>query len=109
MNHYHIPAAAPDAAFCTWVGTALPGQILEYHRGFLILDAYPGSSPLPEPERKKLWLVGRRAYWAAEQGLVHLLQRRLAPSHFSYVALMRLRPRGWSGEFPPVAIAERAS
>jgi hypothetical protein len=34
--------------------------------------------------------LARRAWWAAEQGLVHLVQRRNGPDDFSYLAVARL-------------------
>ena len=77
--------------FCSWVGQASPGDLLEYHRGFLAIDAAPGG--LPDPERTALRVLGRRAAWSAEQRLVHLVQRRIGPGAFSYLAIRRPMPR----------------
>ena len=41
-----------DAEFCFWVGEALPGDTLEYHRGFIAVDV--GSGNLSTPEQKAL-------------------------------------------------------
>ena len=51
------------------------------------------SSDLAEADRKELVRVGRRAWWAAEKNLVYLVQRRLGPDRFSYLAIARARPK----------------
>jgi hypothetical protein len=94
MNH-RITAAAvkslglTEPEFCGWLGTAAPGDMLEYHRGFLLLDIRPDGSRLAPANRNALVLVARRAFWAAEQGWVHLVQRRHGPDDFSYLAIVR--------------------
>ncbi|MCB1489269.1 MAG: hypothetical protein KDJ88_17660 [Bauldia sp.] len=80
-----------DAEFCFWVGEALPGDTLEYHRGFIAVDV--GSGNLSTPEQKALRKLVRSAAWASEAGLVHLVQRRRGPGDFSYLAVKRPRPR----------------
>ena len=77
--------------FCTWVGRAAPGAILEYHRGFLGLDTEVGH--LAANERKALRALARRAAWAFDEGLVHLVQRRIDHGVFAYLAVRRPRPR----------------
>ncbi len=72
-----------------WIGQAAPGEALEYHRGFLALDTVEMFSRLEPAARQELVRMARRAYWAAEQGLVHLVQRRLGPDCFSYIAIAR--------------------
>ena len=95
MPHSHIlPFTRPaeplsEIELCGWIGQALPGDALEYHRGFLALDTDTAASGLPEDERMELRRLARRAMWAAEEGLVHLVQRRLAPDCFSYLAIAR--------------------
>jgi hypothetical protein len=79
--------------FAGWVGSAAPGDRLEYHRGFLAVDIVPAISKLPEPERAALKTLGARAWWAAEQRLVHLVQERLGPGSFAYIAIARPKPR----------------
>ena len=39
-------APLTEIQFCAWVAQALPGDRLEYHRGFLVLDTFPGLSYL---------------------------------------------------------------
>ncbi len=78
--------------FCAWLSQAEAGQALEYHRGFLVLDTDPAISKLPTGERLELKQLASRARWAADKRLLHLLQRRLGDSEFSYIAVARERP-----------------
>lgn len=82
-----------EAQFCAWIGQSVPGATIQYHRGFLAIDTVRASSDLLEIERKELVRVGRRAWWAFEHDLVHLVQRRLAPDRFAYLAVARARPK----------------
>ena len=81
-----------EIEFCAWVSQAVPGDRLEYHRGYLALDAFPAMSKLGENERVELSLLATRAFRAAEQGLVHLVQERVGPDRFAYIAIARPRP-----------------
>jgi len=82
-----------EIQFCAWVAQAMPGDRLEYHRGFLVLDTFPGLSKLGDNERNELRLLGTRAFWTEAQGLVHLVQERLGPDLFSYLAIARPKTR----------------
>ena len=77
---------------CAWLGQAEPGQKLVYFRGFLLVDAIPHGSRLPEPDRAELRRVARRALWAADRGIADLVQRRHGPDDYSYVMIARPRP-----------------
>lgn len=79
--------------FAGWVGAATPGDRLEYHRGFLAVDTIPMISKLPETDRATLKQLAGRAWWAAEQRLVHLVQERLGPDLFAYIAIARPKPK----------------
>ena len=79
--------------FAGWVGAAAPGDRLEYHRGFLTVDTIPMISKLPETDRAALKQVRGRAWWASEQRLVHLVQERLGPDLFAYIAIARPKPK----------------
>ena len=79
--------------FAGWVGAAAPGDRLEYHRGFLAVDIVPVISKLSEHDRSVLKSMAARAWWAAEQRLVHLVQERLGPGSFAYIAIARPKPR----------------
>lgn len=99
-------APLTEIQFCAWIAQALPGDRLEYHRGFLVLDAFPGFSQLVEEERKELALLGQRAFSTQAQGLVHLVQERLGPDRFSYLAIARSRaPQGTATTLSPSAEA----
>ena len=79
--------------FHAWVAQAVSGEALEYHRGFLGIDTGPVISTLPEPERLRLSALASAAHRAFEAGLVHLVQLRLGPDHFAYLAIARRRSR----------------
>jgi hypothetical protein len=85
------PARTPlsEISLCGWIGQAVPGDILEYHRGFLVVDVNPLGTGLPVEERTELSRVAQRAWWASERGLVHLVQRRAGPEVFRYLAIAR--------------------
>ena len=78
-----------EIEFCAWVAQAVLGNRLEYHRGFLACDIVPLVSNLAANERTELSLLATRAAWAEGQGLVHLVQQRLGPDLFSYLAIAR--------------------
>jgi len=96
-------APLTEIQFCAWVAQALPGDRLEYHRGFLVLDTFPGLSKLGDNERTELALLGNRAFWTEGQGLVHLVQERLGPDLFSYLAIARPKTRGTNGAVTQLA------
>lgn len=80
-----------EPELCAWLGQATPGEVLEYHRGFLALDRYPFMSRLSDRERAELIRLSKRAFWAAEQGLAHLVQHRHGPDDYSYLVVARPR------------------
>ena len=103
------PHPISEIEFCGWVGQAVPGDRLEYHRGFLVLDAFPVISKLADPDRKRLALLGARAFWAAEAGLVHLVQERIGPDHFAYIAIARPKPKAASVSLSALLLEEVAA
>jgi hypothetical protein len=82
-----------EAELCGWLGAAAPGDVVEYHRGFLAIDVSPNARHLIERERKELVRLARRALWAAEEGWAHLVQRRHGPGDHSYLLIARPRPK----------------
>jgi hypothetical protein len=96
-----------EIEFCAWVAQATPGDRLEYHRGFLVLDAFPVISKLADPDRKRLALLGSRAFWAAELGLVHLVQERVGPDQFAYIAVARPKPKAAAVSLSELLLAEQ--
>jgi hypothetical protein len=93
---------------CAWLGQAAPQDAVEYHRGFLVLDVNARGICLADRERLELARVARRAWWAAEKELVHLVQRRLGPDTFSYLAIARPRPRTSSVSLSSLLLEEVA-
>ena len=87
------PRPLTDIEFCAWIGQAMPGDRLEYHRGFLGIDATAVISTLPEPERRRLGALASAAHRAFEAALVHLVQVRVGPDRFAYLAIARTKPR----------------
>ena len=97
-----------EIEFCAWVAQAVPGDRLEYHRGFLVLDIFPMFARLPDQQRAELARLGSRAFWAAEQGLVHLVQERTGPDQFAYIAVARSKPKAAAVSLSALLLAERA-
>jgi hypothetical protein len=97
MSNIHALRAAglrvSEVELCVWLSQAGPNDVLEYHRGFLVRDIDMQITPFPDRERLELARVARRALWAAEQRLVHLVQRRCGENVFSYLAIARERPQ----------------
>jgi hypothetical protein len=83
-----------EARLCTWLGKASPGDTLEYHRGALVFDTAPYASRLSEHDRSELRSLARRAAWAQQQGLVHLVQKRHGTDDYSYLIVRAQMPPG---------------
>ena len=92
MENQTLPGLT-DTALCGWLGQTEAGDVLDYHRGFLAVDINAVTSRLPDPERRHLLQVARRALWAAEHGLVHLVQLRGGTNDFLYRMIARPHPR----------------
>jgi hypothetical protein len=76
---------------CDWLGTAFPGDRIEYHRGHLAVDQAHGLSSLRDADCRRLSRVARRALIFAEEGRAHLVQRRHGDGDYSYLAI-KARP-----------------
>jgi hypothetical protein len=85
--------ALDEVGLSAWIAQAAPGETLVYHRGFLAVDATGDVSNLTPERQRTLRGVAAAALRAAEQGLVHLVQARLGPDQFAYIAIARARPR----------------
>lgn len=85
------PEARNEINFCAWVAQAEPGTALVYHRGFLAFDATSVVSKLSNAQRRELRDLASAAWRAAEQDLVHLVQERIGPDRFAYLAIARSR------------------
>lgn len=97
-----------DVTLCAWIAQAAPGERLVYHRGFLGVDTCRGLSAFPDAERRRLWNLGRAAYRAFASGLVHLVQERVGPDRFAYVAIARPRPGAAAASLSRLLLAEAA-
>ena len=80
-----------EIALCAWLAQAEPGEALAYHQGSLAIDRCPPSQPFQAPEARALAKTSDMAMKLAERGFVHLVQRRLAPDQFLYLAIARPR------------------
>jgi hypothetical protein len=97
MTRTLVPFTRPQAplnemALCAWIAQAAPGEALEYHRGLLAVDRDRSVSMLGPRDCARIGRLADRAYAAAEQGLLHLVQRRHGPDDFSYRAIARAAP-----------------
>ncbi len=82
-----------EVGLAAWIAQAAPGEALIYHRGFLAVDTI-GSGQKPGSERQAaLRKLASAALRAAESDLVHLVQARLGPDHFAYIAVARPKPK----------------
>jgi hypothetical protein len=95
MDTISSPLPLSEAALCRWLGEALPGDMLAYHRGHLTRDV--AATGAKARSRAELQRVARRALWASESELVHLVQRRNGPDDYTYLAVARPRPKATSG------------
>jgi hypothetical protein len=93
MNVVPLNITPADISLVAWLNLANPGDALEYHRGYLVLDRAPSNNHLSDAKRVELNLLANCAMRAAEHDLVHLVQRRNAPLDFSYLAIARPRPK----------------
>lgn len=103
------PRPLTDIEFCAWIGQAGPDDRLEYHRGFLGIDTTAVISTLPEPERRRLGALAGAAHRAFEAALVHLVQVRLGPDRFAYLAIARTKPRNAPAPLSQLIATEEAA
>lgn len=95
-----------EIEFCAWVAQAMPGDRLEYHCGYLVLDTYPLFTALDDKARAELARLAGRAFWAAENGLVHLVQERLETDRFAYIAIARPKPKAASASLSALLLTD---
>jgi hypothetical protein len=103
-----VRPAITEIELCAWLAQADPGDVLEYYRGLLAVDRAPFGQPMSAKDRFALGLLGDRAMRLADHGFVHLLQRRLGPDNFSYLAIARPRPRTSPVSLSSLLLAEAA-
>ena len=99
--------ALDEVGLSAWIAQAAPGETLVYHRGFLAVDATSVISKLPAEQQRTLRLVASAALRAAEQGLVHLVQARIGPDQFAYIAVASPKPKAAAVSLSALLLAER--
>ena len=95
------------AEFRGWLARAESCSWFEYHRGLLILDRSPASA-LSDDHRRALAKIANAVFQAAEQGQVHLVQRRRGPFDFSYLAIKSVRAVALRAAAPSPLCSEAA-
>ncbi len=89
----HSAPVLDEAALMAWLGAAASGDRIEYWRGFLAVDASAIASKLEPDDRRQLGRVSARAFRLAQQGKAHLVQCRHGEADYSYLLVVRPRPR----------------
>ena len=82
-------AAVSEISLMAWIDVSNPGARLVYHTGFLVVDTTPNVSLLGKEALEGLRATADAAYRLSELGRVHLVQERLGPDHFAYLAIAR--------------------
>jgi hypothetical protein len=82
-------APTTEIALLAWLSQAEPGDIVEYHRGYLALDRTFRSAELKEVDRIALDRMASLALRLSDYGLIDLVQRRLDGEQFAYLAVAR--------------------
>ena len=90
-----------ESNFSQWLDGAEPGARLEYYRGNLAMAVYA------QGYHSELARLSRRARWASDRRLVHLVQLRHCTDDYSYFAIARLKDTTGAGPF--VVAAETVS
>ena len=89
-------AAGPvldEVGLSAWIAQAAPGEALVYHRGFLAVDTIGSGQKIGIERQAALRNLAAAALRAAVSDLVHLVQARLGPDHFAYIAVARPKPK----------------
>jgi hypothetical protein len=98
-----------EAELLAWFLAASPGDRIAYWRGHLAIDLAPTASPLSQSERRRLRGVKVLALSMAETGLLHLVQQRLGPDDYLYLAIARPRPRQGSARLILPGVSPQAA
>jgi hypothetical protein len=97
-----------ENGFVDWLVTAEPGQALVYRRGLLALDVDPRALRMSAADRANLAALAQRLRDEADQGRLHLLQRRLGPERFDYIAVAAAPAGAARTNFPAPASGRRS-
>lgn len=102
------PILLDEAGLCARVFEAEPGERIEYHRGFLGLDRSLLGQHADRQTRSTISRTADRAFALAEKGAVHLVQKRLAPECFSYLAVVKPRRKRAKHQLTDLPVEEPA-
>jgi len=102
-------AEITDIDLYAWIAQAEAGDALIYHCGFLVVDADKSVSTLPTDRSLALRRLGDAAFRAAEQGLVHLVQERMGPDRFAYIAIARSKPEAATASLSALLLGAQAA
>jgi hypothetical protein len=98
-----------EAEMLAWFLAASPGDRIAYWRGHLAIDLAPTASPLGHSERRRLRGLKVLTLSMAETGLLHLVQQRLGPDDYLYLAIARPRPRQGSARLVLPGLSPQAA
>jgi hypothetical protein len=76
-----------EESFCDWIASATSGEAIEYHCGYLICDRTGSNGIYGAKEQQRISALARRAWIAAEVGLLHLYSERLGECRYRYMAV----------------------
>lgn len=76
-----------ENGFVDWLISAEVGDIIAYYRGHLVYDRSPTREVHSREARLNLEALANRVMIAAEDGLVHPVQKRLGAGDFLYLAV----------------------
>jgi hypothetical protein len=97
-----------EVELCSWFGQAGIGDTVVYHRGSLAHDRSQTASRLSRRDQAALTRIARRALMWAEAELADLVQQRHGNEDFSYILIVRRRPRCSKSLAPSIPVAEEA-
>ncbi len=86
------PRQITVATLDRWVERASPGDVIEYHRGHLATDRFPGQSALPPRQYQELGRIAERVAVLAAEGRVVLAQKRIDAERVAYLAIRTVGP-----------------
>jgi hypothetical protein len=98
-----------EAEMLAWFLAASPGDRIAYWRGHLAIDLAPTASSLGQSERRRLRGLKNLTLHMAEMDLLHLVQQRLGPDDYLYLAIARPRPRHGSARLVLPGLSPQAA
>jgi hypothetical protein len=81
------PQPLTEIYLLAWLNQAEVGDAIEYHRGSLAFDRSSRGQARSENDRITLDHLATLAMRLANRGLVHLIQRRIGPDRYGYLAI----------------------